>query len=441
MTKYYSLFLFLLFLAAETTAAGPEQWKKAFSGDGVGVYKSGICDVYYFEKCVVPGPPKLTVIEDDFSGGETSKDGKMREARENVDFYENKVKDLEKRIAEAAEDSEEKDSLESDLKANKLMLQEAQKIINELEQEKEGAKKVVQAEQTKKTHEEPTTNYYEVPSFGRALKRAADIFSEVGNGYDRAPRVFRIYLVTSPKMWNALKSAENNKNFRPARNICFDAQSRSILLFASPAIKDAVPKTLSYVVASFYYDLAMASQKEPGVACDMIKYGLILKASGLREVVEPGKIVALPSIKENELLVPSELMSPANMQDSKRCYIYLRQCVAVTDFLERNADLINYMKNVRGGNSGLRSDFPLLKMRASWAKNYDDFINDMPKRLFFPLTEEAAKNPSAMGEWKKELSEEDRDYRERRENVQKRKDDRAHRRETDPSYYRWKRSR
>ena len=64
---------------------------------------------------------------------------------------------------------------------------------------------------------------------------------------------------------------------------------------------------------------------------------------------------------------------------------------------------------------------------AEWAWNYDDFCNNMSKRLFFPLTEEAQKDPVAMAEWRASLKQEDKELERRAKDRKYREDLRKYR--------------
>lgn len=416
MQKYPSLFLVLLFMSAGLFAAGPNEWKKAFSSEKVKMYKGFGCEIYYFEKCTVPGKSREQLIkeylkESDGQYGE-SLETRLKKANTNVAYYERQVKEAENKISELEEGSEEREEAETELKTFRSVLAKNLKLKEELEEESEKAKAEKKAapgkkkeggkkEKTVDTHEEITTNYYDFVSLARKPSWAhAGVNNYVQSHITIIPTL-RVYLVTSPKMWNALKC--ETKDIWPCRNACIDKKTRSVLLFAAPALTNVLGRTLAYAAASVYYDDAIQIVNKEGELCDMIAKGILAQVSGLKDVVEVNRIYAPPSLSEKELLLPAELLNPTRMQDPKRCLAFIRQSAAMVQFLSRNARLWQYIEKAKGGNSGFRNNYEYLEVRANWAKNYDDFCNNMQERIFFPLTEKAKADPTALSEWNRNM--------------------------------------
>lgn len=423
-----SLFLTLLFISSGLFAAGSADWKKAFSSPKVGMYKGFGCEIYYFEKCVVPGRDRSNVVAEYFRS-ERERDAiesRIKTAKNNIAHYEEKAEEKRKELELLDEDSEEKEEMEEDLKALLSMTEKSQKELEEAEADKkqfaESEKKKSAAADPKKpeTREVFTTNYYNFAALSRASSRAHTVASKLANGMHIIPTV-RVYVVTNPKMWNALKC--ETKDIWPVRNTCVDKKTRSILLFASPPLTNVLVKTLTYAAASIYCDEAMLVANKDGELCDTVAKGLLAEVSGLREVVEVNKVFSLPKLNEKDLLLPSEMLNPTKMQDPKRCLCFIRQSWALVQFLERNGNLRKYAENAKG-NSSFRHDYEFFGIRADWAKNYDDFLNGLTKRVFFPLTEASTSEAGAMAQWKSELDKEDSETRYRKQRVRERAEDR-----------------
>ena len=465
MERYLSLFLAILFLAAEISAAGPKDWEKAFSKDGV--YKDGTVNVvvYYFDKCLAPGsgrevvaePEKEVKVEEPTKGPFNSEaeweNDKLKKAKENVQHYNEEIAYVKEQLKSLDPDAdyEEVENLKIELKANQAMLEIAQESLNELEvelakkeqpkaeEEKPSeSKKPAEAEKpaeeegdkkpprVKETHEVATKEYYNVMAIAKAAEYAyQNINSWLQAGLKWQYANTKIYLVTSPKMWNSLKIT--SKMFSPARNVCWDTESQSVLLFASPQIKDKLALSAAFAAASVAFDqaLAVVNQNSSEVP-DIISYGLRAKASALDAVVDLNKITQIELLKEKELLLPSELLNPTRMNDSKRCFYFIKQSKAIVDFFGTNR-IKEYLKVAKGGNSGFRTSYQNIINRAEWAWDYDDFCNNMSKRLFFPLTETANKDPQKMGEWQSSIKNEDKELARRTAEREKLKKEREYR--------------
>ena len=462
MTKYYSLFLFLLFLTAEATAAGPQDWKKAFKD--AKNFESFELDILYFEQCQVPGKakakveetnfkelkaddPKAEEVKDPFSSeAEWGSDDKLANARENVEHYNEEIAHINEQLKklDLDPDSEEVKNLKFELKANQTMLEIAQEVLAEMEgkpaekeppkkpeekKEEKVEKKTASAEKPKKgpeTHFESTAKFYDIPQLAGAgsecFSRARGI---LGVNSDDGKIHYKVYLVTEPKMWKALK--REGKHFSPARNADWDLKSRSVLLFASPAITNSLAASLKFVMASLAFERKMLEVNPKEEASDLVARGFAFHVSGLNSVVDVNKVFYLRALKEKDLLAPSELINPTRMNDPKRLLCFSRQCAAVVDFFMKHSNFFSkYIPSLQGGNSGFRNSFQHLGLGEDWAENYDDFCNNMTTRLFFPLTE-AANDAEAYAEWKQSLDNDAIAQKDKEAMLQKRKETRERR--------------
>lgn len=430
MRYYLSLFLTLLFISSGLFAAGPAEWKKAFSSKNARTTKIGSLDFHYFDKCMVPGKSKEQVIEDYLKQSQNdyteSVETRLKKAEANVAYYEEQMKEAEKKLSELEEGSPEAEEAEMELKTFRSVLERSRKtkedLDEELKEEKAGQKEKAAKKKGEKpkqyTHEDFTTNSYDILTILKASDRMGSTVCRI-TGMTRPimPSLIQIYFLTSSKMWNSLKS--ENDGLWPARNVCCDLKSRSILCFGPPAITNELIKTLSYAVASIYLNDVMNIGNPEGELPDVMTVGILSQASGLVNVVEPNRIFSLPCLNEKDLLLPAELLNPTRMKDPARCYYFLRQSRALVAYLQSNANFKDYLKKAKGSSS-FRRDYELLSVNGDWAKNYDDFINDMPKRIFFPLTDKSLSDPGAMGKWKKGLNDEDQDAEHRKQRVKER---------------------
>jgi hypothetical protein len=462
MTKYYALFILCFFLGLTSLAAGPQDWKKAFKD--AKNFESFELDILYFEQCQVPGKakakveetnfkelkaddPKAEEVKDPFSSeAEWGSDDKLANARENVEHYNEEIAHINEQLKklDLDPDSEEVKNLEFELKANQTMLEIAQEVLAEMEgkpaekeplkkpeekKEEKVEKKTASAEKPKKgpeTHFESTAKFYDIPQLAGAgsecFSRARGI---LGVNSDDGKIHYKVYLVTEPKMWKALK--REGKHFSPARNADWDLKSRSVLLFASPAITNSLAASLKFVMASLAFERKMLEVNPKEEASDLVARGFAFHVSGLNSVVDVNKVFYLRALKEKDLLAPSELINPTRMNDPKRLLCFSRQCAAVVDFFMKHSNFFSkYIPSLQGGNSGFRNSFQHLGLGEDWAENYDDFCNNMTTRLFFPLTE-AANDAEAYAEWKQSLDNDAIAQKDKEAMLQKRKETRERR--------------
>jgi hypothetical protein len=193
-----------------------------------------------------------------------------------------------------------------------------------------------------------------------------------------------------------------------------------VLLFASPGIKGKLPASAAFAVASIAFDQALAvmNQKSSEVP-DIFSYGLRAKASNLDAVVDLNNATRIELLKEKELLLPAELLNPTRMSDPERCFYFMKQSRAIVDFFGTDR-IREFLKSAKGGNSGFRTSYQHMPEPAEWAREYDDFCNNMSRRLFFPLTETANRDPMKLGEWMTSLQQEDKELARRTEERKRR---------------------
>jgi hypothetical protein len=457
-----SILFFLAFFCASGLFAGPQEWKKAFKD--AKIEESSEVDILYFEQCQVPGKAKAKVEETNFkelkaddpkaeevknpfdSEAEWGSDDKLANARENVEHYNEEIAHINEQLKKLDPDAdfEEVKNLKFELKANQAMLEIAQEVLAEMEgkpaeketpkkpeekKEEKVEKKTAAAEKPKKgpeTHFEPTAKFYDIPQLAGAgsecFSRARGI---LGVNSDDGKIKYKVYLVTEPKMWKALK--REGKHFSPARNADWDLKSRSVLLFASPAITNSLAASLKFVMASLAFERKMLEVNPKEEASDLVARGFAFHVSGLNSVVDVNKVFYLRALKEKDLLAPSELINPTRMNDPKRLLCFSRQCAAVVDFFMKHSNFFSkYIPSLQGGNSGFRNSFQHLGLGEDWAENYDDFCNNMTTRLFFPLTE-AANDAEAYAEWKQSLDNDAIAQKDKEAMLQKRKETRERR--------------
>lgn len=462
MKKYYALFILCFFLGLTSLAAGPQDWKKAFKD--AKNFESFELDILYFEQCQVPGKAKAKVEETNFkelkaddpkveeektpfdTEAEWGSDDKLANARENVEHYNEEIAHINEQLKKLDPDAdfEEVKNLKFELKANQAMLEIAQEVLAETEgkpaekeppkkpeekKEEKVEKKTAAAEKPKKgpeTHFEPTAKFYDIPQLAGAgsecFSRARGI---LGVNSDDGKIKYKVYLVTEPKMWKALK--REGKHFSPARNADWDLKSRSVLLFASPAITNSLAASLKFVMASLAFERKMLEVNPKEEASDLVARGFAFHVSGLNSVVDVNKVFYLRALKEKDLLAPSELINPTRMNDPKRLLCFSRQCAAVVDFFMKHSNFFSkYIPSLQGGNSGFRNSFQHLGLGEDWAENYDDFCNNMTTRLFFPLTE-AANDAEAYAEWKQSLDNDAIAQKDKEAMLQRRKETRERR--------------
>lgn len=457
MKKYYALFILCFFLGLTSLAAGPQEWKKAFKD--AKVENSAEVDILYFEQCQVPGKAKAKSGEaktEEAKAEETTNpfdseaewgsEDRLNNARENIRHYNDEIAKINEQLKSLDPDSdfEEVENLKFELKANQTMLEIAQEVLAEMEgkpaeketpkkpeekKEEKVEKKTAAAEKPKKgpeTHFEPTAKFYDIPQLAGAgsecFSRARGI---LGVNSDDGKIKYKVYLVTEPKMWKALK--REGKHFSPARNADWDMKSRSVLLFASPAITNSLEASLKFAMASLAFERKMQEVNPKEEASDLVARGFAFHVSGLNSVVDVNKVFYLPALKEKDLLAPSELINPTRLSDAKRLLCFSRQSAAVVEFLMKHSNFLNkYIPSLQGGNSGFRTSFQHLGLGEDWAENYDDFCNNMTTRLFFPLTE-AANDAEAYAEWKQSLDNDAIAQKDKEAMLQRRKETRERR--------------
>ncbi|MBR4466231.1 hypothetical protein IKS38_06640 [bacterium] len=465
MKNHYILFVLCFLLGLTSLAAGPQEWKKAFKD--AKIEESSEVDILYFEQCQVPGKAKAKVEETNFkelkaddpkaeevkdpfdSEAEWGSDDKLTNARENIQHYNEEIANINEQLKKLDPDAdfEEVKNLKFELKANQAMLEIAQEVLAEMEgksAEKEVSKKPEEKKEVKKeekkeektaaekpkkgpeVHFESTSKYYDIPSLASA---ASDCFSHARGildvNSDDGKIHYKVYFITDPKMWKALK--REGKHFSPARNADWDMKSRSVLLFASPAITNSLAASLKFAMASLAFERKMLEVNPKEEASDLVARGFAFHVSGLNSVVDINKVFYLPALKEKDLLAPSELINPTRMNDPKRLLCFSRQCAAVVDFFMKHSNFLNkYIPSLQGGNSGFRNSFQHLGLGEDWAENYDDFCNNMTTRLFFPLTE-AANDAEAYSEWKQSLENDAIAQKDKEAMLQRRKETRERR--------------
>lgn len=261
----------------------------------------------------------------------------------------------------------------------------------------------------KTLEEADTLKYYDLKQVGSDIYAAlSDVTGklnakEIISFYDDH---CKIYVVTDPKLFAALKGKDAPS---PADNISVDSKAHSILVCATPNNKPHLESSLGYGVASLVLKEYMASVNPEGELCDALRVGLCAHCSGLNDVVEPNRIFTLPYLLENKLLLPSELFMPQKIGTPEKKLYFLRQSRALVSniFLASESKFAEYVKTVKDGNSGFRNSFQDLYVSDKWAANYDDFCNNLPLRVFYPLTKEPMTNPKALSKWEKALADAD----------------------------------
>lgn len=465
MKKYYALFILCFFLGLTSLAAGPQEWKKAFKD--AKVENSAEVDILYFEQCQVPGKAKAKAEEPKAGEAKTEEpkaeettspfdseaewgsEDRLNNARENIRHYNDEIAKINEQLKSLDPDSdfEEVENLKFELKANQTMLEIAQEVLAEMEgksEEKEEPKKAEEKEAVKKeekkektaaaekpkkgpeVHFEPTSKYYDIPALASSASGCFDsarTYLQVQS--DDGKIHYKVYFVTDPKMWKALK--REGKHASPARNADWDLKSRSVLLFASPAITNSLAASLKFAMASLAFERKMLEVNPKEEASELVARGFAFHFSGLNSVVDVNKVFYLPALKEKDLLVSSELINPTRMNDAKRLLCFSRQSAAVVDFFMKHGNFLSkYIPSLQGGNSGFRTSFQHMGLAEDWAENYDDFCNNMTSRLFFPLTE-AANDAEAYSEWKQSIDSDDIAQKDKEEMLRRRKATRARR--------------
>lgn len=218
----------------------------------------------------------------------------------------------------------------------------------------------------------------------------------------------KIYIVTDPRRFAALKGKDE---LNPAGNVSVDSKSRSILVCATPNNKLQLENSIKYGAASLILKEYMASVNPEGELCDALRVGICAHCSCLDAVLEPNRVITLPYLLEDKLLLPSELFSPSRLDNPEKKLYFTRQSRALVSniFLVGELQFLEYIKTVKNGNSGFRSSFPNLYVSDKWAGTFDSFCNGLLKRVFYPLTKEPMTDPLALAKWQKTIDEEDAD--------------------------------
>ena len=454
----------IVLLALPLQAGKVQDWAKAFSGDKVEKMDFSNYEFLFFPTCTVPGAKKTeapktsgyAAFEDEapVTDADSLKE-QLENFKETKEYYEEMVKGAEAKIKALGEDANaaEKEFLEEDLKVARTMLEEVEKSMKEIEDQinpkdekkkepskegkEKGAAEKKEAPKPKPTHEESTKNYYHISELpGKADDAFSSVLSILGTDLNWTKPKTKVYFVTSPKMWQTLKTPE--RVFQPVRNVCWDSKQRAILLFASPAITNKLSESFAYAVASMALDLGLAKINPEGEISNFIQDGLAGYASGLDTVVDPNKVYKIGNLKNRELLLMTELINPTRMKDSKRCYYFLKQSAAFARYMvgEQQNNLRKYLQQAKGGNSGFRNSFQFLEVSKYWGQDYDSFCQELPQRIFFPLTEESESDPNAMDQWESELNAQDKDQDEKKRLMEERKRTRQLRRDYGDEIYR-----
>lgn len=236
---------------------------------------------------------------------------------------------------------------------------------------------------------------------------------QAGDIFDFSDDRCKIYVLTDPKRFAALKGKDG---LTPADNVSVDSKARSVLVCATPGNRLQLGNSMKYGVASMILKEYMDSVNPEEELCDALRVGFCAHYSRLNAVVEPSRIVTLPYLLEDKLLLPTDLFWPPKMDDlEKKLYFTIQSRALVSNiFLASEPKFVEYIKTVKGGNSGFRNSFQNLYVSDKWAGSFDDFCNGLKKRVFYPLTKEPMADPLALAKWQKALDEEDADPPERK---------------------------
>ena len=458
-----ALICLAILLVLPLRAGTPNDWAKAFSGSKVKKTEYNNFEIYFFPTCTVPDDSKTEPVSDPLLDAfekeaaptdPASLKDKLEQYKETREYYEAMAKGAEEKLKALGEASFslEKQSLEEDLKVAQSMLKEVEKDILAIEEQlspKDSKKKPAkdgggkagavkkESPKAKPTREEQTDSYYYIGELTTGGDRALSQVNKIlGTELNWSKPKTKVYFVTSPKMWQALKTKE--KLFQPARNVCWDSKQRAILLFASPAIKSKLSDSFAYAVASMAMELGMKIINPEGELSNFIQDGLAVYASELNDVVDVNKVHNFGILKNKELLLVAELLNPTRMKDNKRCYYFLVQSSAFAKYMANRQlrALREYLRQAKGGNSGFRNSFQFLEVSKYWGQDYDSFCEDLPHRIFFPLTEESEKDPNALAQWESDLKDRDREQDEKKRLMEERKQTRQQRRDYGDEFWR-----
>ena len=415
---FYFLFLQFIFAALPLCADSATNWAPYFKGPDIALMTNDFLTIRYPKVCMVPDKNRV--------GGALGENEEMKKLEE---LLNQNIKAKEALQEELKEDllygtPSEKEKAEEKIKAAEAMEQstreEIEKLKIELIAKGTGTKKAKgkEAPAAQPMKEDDTGKYYlqETLNYvGEMIDNIEDYFYDRKNG-DALEIMCYVYVVTSPKVWKAIASKPSLVT--PVRNLRYDKKNNSILVFASPQNKDQLDKTIAYGVACCILQdlLNKYNENKDAEFAEAMNVGFCANASGLDCVVDPVKVTSLDVLREDKLISPSELFSPRQMTDPVRCLYFTRQCATMFKYIMENGKLDKYFKKATGGNSGFRSSFQYLVVSETWGNDYDDFCNNLTKRVFFPLTDSAQSSPNAMAMWRRKIQDEDDDFHRRRDN-------------------------
>lgn len=409
----YGLFLLPLLASSFLGAADAKQWAKAFKGDGVGAISNDYFTVRFPKTCQTADKNTLAAPV----GNED-----VKKLQDTLLQHE---KALETLKAECADDlnygsEEEKAAAEEKVQAMENIVSGTKAELEKLKADllnKEAAGKGGKPKAAKPVYEmkeEDTEKFY----FSNLLSELDDVYLTTYDflyGKDESKDIdtcYYIYVVTSPKAFKSM--AGKPPLITPARNVCLDKANNAALVFASPNIKDEVGKTISYAAAALMLNdfLRRKNKTKDAELAEAITIGLCSCLSGLDFVVDPMKVTRVDVLKEDKLLLPTDLFQPRQIPDPVKCCYFTKQAAAVVRYIMDNngGSFKSYLAKAYGGNSGFRSSFQFLKVGETWGFDYDEFCNKLNKRIFFPLTDAAQASPNAMGLWRRELQDEDDEF-------------------------------
>ncbi|MBR5900831.1 hypothetical protein IKZ40_00600 [bacterium] len=411
----YGLFLLPLLASSFLGAADAKQWAKAFQGEGVGALSNEIFTVRFpltcqvQDKTTLSGPveqtPELLKLQETLDQNEKAIETLTEELSADLNYGTDEEQAAANEKIKALEDirNNTKNELEK-LKAD-LLAQEKARAKNPKQKD---SKPVYQMK------EEKTEKFY-LMSVMNELDEMYMTMSDLLYGKDEVKEIelhYYIYIVTSPKVFKSL--AGKPSLVTPVRNVCVDKSNNAALVFASPNIRSELGKSIAYAGAALMLNdfLRRKNKTKDAELAEAISIGVCAAASGLDCVVDPMRITKVDVMKEDKLLLPTDLFQPRQIADPVKCCYFTKQSAALVKYImDYNTIAFRvYMMKAYGGNSGFRSSFQFLKVAETWGADYDDFCNKLNKRIFFPLTEAAQASPNAMGLWRRELQDEDDEY-------------------------------
>ncbi|MBR5623571.1 hypothetical protein IKW72_00990 [bacterium] len=409
------LILQFAFAASFLGAADAKQWAKAFQGDSIGAISNDVFTVRFPKTCQIQdkttlsGPveqtPELLKLQETYDQQEKAIETLTEELSSDLNYGTDEEQAAASEKIKALEDMKNNTKAELEKLKADLLAQEKAKTKNS---KQKGSKPVYQMK------EENTEKFY-LTSVMNELDETYMTMADLLYSKDEVKELdlhYYIYIVTSPKVFKTL--AEKPSLVNPARNVCLDKNNNAALVFASPEIRMVLGKTVAYAGAALMLnDFLRKSSKTKGAElAEAISIGVCSAASGLDFVVDPMKITKVEILKEDKLLLPTDLFQPRQIADPVKCCYFTKQAAAVVkQIMNYNSGAFRvYLTKASGGNSGFRSSFQFLKVAETWGADYDDFCNKLNKRIFFPMTEAAQASPNAMALWRRELQDEDDEY-------------------------------